>query len=53
MRYVDLSAPIVADPPELLDLVRTEIDFGDHARGAQNIEAMLRVTPDVLRHGEG
>jgi len=50
MRFVDLSAPIVADPPELL---RTEIDFAGHVRSARDIEAMFGVSPELLRDGEG
>ena len=53
MRFADLSAPIAADPPELPDLLRTEIDFADHERGARDIETMFGVTPDLLRDGEG
>jgi kynurenine formamidase len=53
MRFVDLSAPIVADPPELPELLRTEIDFADHARGAQDVEAMFGISPELLRDGEG
>jgi hypothetical protein len=33
MRFVDLSAPIVADPPEVPALVRTEIEFAEDDRG--------------------
>jgi kynurenine formamidase len=50
---VDLSAPIVASPPETPEALRTEIEFRDHAQGARDIEAMLGVTPDLLRDGEG
>jgi kynurenine formamidase len=53
MRFVDLSAPIAADPPELPELLRTEIDFADHRRGAQDIERMFGVSPELLRDGEG
>jgi kynurenine formamidase len=53
VRFVDLSAPIVADRPELPEPLRTEIDFADHARGAQDIEALFGVTPGLLRDGEG
>jgi kynurenine formamidase len=53
VRFVDLSAPIVASPPEAPDLLRTEIEYSSHAEGAQAIEAMLGVTPDLLRDGEG
>jgi kynurenine formamidase len=50
---VDLSAPIVASPPETPEPLRTEIEFRDHARGAVDIEAMLGVPPELLRDGEG
>jgi kynurenine formamidase len=52
-RIIDLSAPIVSSPPETPEPLRTEITFTDHAGGAQAIEAMLGVTPDLLRDGEG
>ncbi len=52
-RYVDLSAPISASPPEAPDLLRTEIEFVDHAQGAKDIEAMLGVPADLLRDREG
>src|SRR3712207_2074213 len=50
---VDLSAPIVASPPETPDPLRTEIAFHDHAAGAQAIEALFGVPPRLLRDGEG
>jgi kynurenine formamidase len=53
MRFIDLSAPIVPGPPELPDLLRTEIAFSDHAAGAKTIEAMFGVGPELLRDGEG
>ena len=53
MRFVDLSAPITASPPELPDLLRTDIEYSGHAEGARTIEAMLGVTPDLLRDGVG
>ena len=52
-RYVDLSAPIAASPAEAPDLLRTEIEFVDHAQGAKDIEAMLGVPADLLRDREG
>jgi len=52
-RFVDLSAPITASPPELPDLLRTDIEYSDHAEGAKTIETMLGVGPDLLRDGEG
>ena len=52
-RFVDLSAPIAPSPRELPDLLRTEIEYEDHARGAQAIKGLLGVGPDLLRDGEG
>jgi hypothetical protein len=43
MPLVDLSAPIVASPPETPEPLRTEIAFHDHAAGAAAIEALLGV----------
>jgi kynurenine formamidase len=53
MPLVDLSAPIVASPPETPEPLRTEIAFSDHAAGAQAIEALFGVPPRLLRDGEG
>src|SRR5687767_565487 len=53
MPLVDLSAPIVASPPETPEPLRTEIAFHDHAAGAQAIEALFGVGPELLRDGEG
>ena len=48
MRFVDLSAPITASPPELPDLLRTDIEYSGHAEGARTIEAMLGVTAHLV-----
>ena len=53
MRFVDLSAPITASPSELPELLRTDIEFSDHAEGAAVIQAMFGVGPELLRDGEG
>ena len=53
MTLVDLSAPIVPDPPEFPDVLRTDISFGDHASGASTIQTLLGVGPELLRDGEG
>jgi kynurenine formamidase len=53
MPLVDLSAPIVPDPPEFPDLLRTDISFEDHAAGAGTIQSLFGVGPDLLRDGEG
>src|SRR4051812_37883888 len=52
-RFVDLSAPIAPSPPELPDILRTDIEYSDHAKGAKAIETMLGVGPELLRDGEG
>src|SRR3954454_5214827 len=52
-RFVDLSAPIQPSPRELPDVLRTDIEYEDHAAGAAAIEAMLGVGPELLRDGEG
>ncbi|MDX6701797.1 MAG: hypothetical protein QOF26_2023 [Baekduia sp.] len=52
-RFVDLSAPIAPSPAELPDLLRTDIEYADHAAGAATIETMLGVGPELLRDGEG
>ena len=53
MPLVDLSAPIVASPPETPEALRTEIAFSDHGDGARAIETLLGVPPRLLRDGEG
>jgi kynurenine formamidase len=53
VRIVDLSAPIRQSPPEAPDVLRTDIEFVDHAEGAQQIEALLGVPARLLREGEG
>ena len=53
MKFVDLSAPIEPSPPELLELIRTDIEFEDHAKGAEAIEQVFGVPKRLLRDGEG
>src|SRR3954469_19683981 len=53
MRFVDLSAPIEASPPEVPELLRTEITFSGHVEGAETIEAMFGVPKRLLRDEEG
>ncbi len=53
MPLIDLSAPIRSDPPELPEVLRTEISFEDHAAGAKAIETLFGVPPELLRDGEG
>ena len=53
MPLVDLTAPIKPSPPELLEALRVDIDFQDHAAGAAQIQALFGVPPELLRDGEG
>ena len=53
MALIDLSAPISPDPPDVPELLRTEIDYEDHAAGAATIEALFGVSSELLRDGEG
>ena len=53
MRFVDLSAPIAPDPPEVPDLLRTDVTYDDHAAGAAAIQTLFDVGPELLRDGEG
>jgi kynurenine formamidase len=51
--FVDLSAPIAPSPPDAPPLMRVEIEYADHAAGAEAIEALLGVPSRLLRNGEG
>jgi kynurenine formamidase len=51
--FYDLSAPVRPDPPELPDLLRTDIEYSDHAAGAVAIQNIFGVGPELLRDGEG
>jgi kynurenine formamidase len=53
MRIVDLSAPIVASPAEVPEVLRTEVEYHDHADGAAQIAGLFGVPADLLRDGEG
>jgi kynurenine formamidase len=53
MRLVDLSAPIEQSPPETPEMLRTDIEFADHAAGAAQVETLFGVPPRLLRDGEG
>jgi kynurenine formamidase len=50
---VDLSAPIRPSPPELLEALRIDIEYSDHAAGAEQIKQLFGVPADLLRDGEG
>ena len=53
MKIVDLSAPIAPSPEGTPELLRTDIEYSDHAAGAATIEAMFGVGRELLRDGEG
>ena len=53
MPLIDLSAPIEPSSPELPEPLRVEIEYADHAAGAQLIETLFGVPPRLLRDGEG
>ena len=53
MPLIDLSAPIRPDPPELPEVLRTDVAFDDHAAGAAAIQTLFGVGPELLRDGEG
>jgi kynurenine formamidase len=53
MKLIDLSAPIRPDPEAYPDPLRTEIEFADHAAGAEAIQTLFGVGPELLRDGEG
>jgi kynurenine formamidase len=53
MPLVDLSAPIVPTPEGTPPLLAVDVEFEDHAAGAEQIETMLGVPARLLRDGEG
>jgi kynurenine formamidase len=53
VRLVDLSVPIRQDPAEWPDVLRTDIEYEDHAQGAQAIDTLFGVKPELLRNAEG
>jgi len=53
VRLVDLSAPIRQSSADLPEVLRTDIEFMDHAQGAAQIEALLGVPARLLREREG
>lgn len=53
MRFVDLSATIAPSPEGTPPFIRTDIAYHDHAHGAEQIQAILKVPSALLRNGEG
>jgi kynurenine formamidase len=50
---IDLSAPIEPSPPDTPDMLRTDIEFQDHAGGAAQAEALFGLPSHLLRDDEG
>jgi kynurenine formamidase len=53
VKIVDLSATIEPSTEELPELLRTEIEYEDHAGGAAACEALFGLPAELLRNGEG
>ena len=53
MRIIDLSVPISHSPDEVTEFLRTDIEYRDHAAGAEDIATMFGVGGELLRDGEG
>ena len=53
MRLIDLSVPITPSPDSVPEMLRTEIEYTDHAAGAAQIQALFGVGPELLRDREG
>ncbi len=53
MDLIDLSAPIKQGPPDQLDALRVDVTYEGHAAGAELIEQLFGVAPELLRDGEG
>ena len=53
LRIIDLSATIGHSPPDVAPFEWIEMRYSSHADGADQVQAMLGVPPQLLRHGEG
>ena len=53
MRYVDLSAPLAPTPEGTPDLLAVKVEASSHQEGAEAVNSMLGVGPQLLRDGEG
>lgn len=53
MPIIDLSAPIAPSPENTLPFLKTEIEYNDHAFGADQVQALTQVPPNLLRNNEG
>ena len=50
---IDLSTPIRSSPEGVPPFFRTDITYSDHATGAEQIQALFQVPPNLLRDNEG
>ncbi|MHC5541970.1 cyclase family protein [Singulisphaera rosea] len=53
MRVIDLSATIAPTHPEALPFEKVEIRYTSQLEGAAQVEALLKVPPELLRDREG
>ena len=53
MRLIDLSATIAPTSPDVMPFERIEINYADHAEGAEQVQTLFRVPSNLLRNGEG
>ncbi|MBN2283397.1 MAG: cyclase family protein [Deltaproteobacteria bacterium] len=53
MRIIDLSTTIENSPEGTLDILKTQIEYQDHASGAKQVEYLLGLPSHLLRDGEG
>jgi hypothetical protein len=53
VRFVDLSAPIGPGDPGLPDVLRVDVEYEDHAAGAEAAHTLFGVDRELLRDGEG
>jgi kynurenine formamidase len=52
LQIVDLSAPIMDDPPDTPEFQRTLVEYSDNAAGADQVEQLFGVPRRLLRDGE-
>ncbi len=53
MNFVDLSSTIAPTPEETPPFLSVNIEYHDHAAGAAQAQAILKIPPAVFRNGEG
>lgn len=53
MPIIDLSTTISSSPETVPEALRTNIEYVNHAQGAEQIKQMMGIPPELLRDGEG